>query len=97
MKCSRLKIAACSFFANVSCLMCQYKDGKVIEQKLNKNCLNVLSIHFGKVRLKVFCLAQKKRLKKDNNLDISPGLIQVNFNISAPILGTSNLGAQIQS
>ena len=53
-----------------------HRDDKLIEQKLNSNFLNIcnwfvdnyLRLYFGKIGLKVHCLAQKRLKKQVTNL-----------------------------
>ena len=68
------QVLDCNLFlyADDSCLMCQNRDVKATEQKLNKIFLNVcnrfannkLSIYFGKDKTKSILSDTKKRLKK---------------------------------
>ena len=70
-------------YADDSCLVYQHRDAKAIETKLNNNFSSVcnwfvdnkLSIHFGEDKTKCILFGTKKRLKKDNNLNIRYGTV----------------------
>ena len=72
-------------YADDSCLVYQHRDAKAIETKLNNNFSSVcnwfvdnkLSIHFGEDKTKCILFGTKKRLKKDNNLNIRYGAVHI--------------------
>ena len=72
-------------YADGSCLIYQHRDAKAIETKLNNNFSSVcnwfvdnkLSIHFGEDKTKCILFGTKKRLKKDNNLNIRYGTVHI--------------------
>ena len=72
-------------YADDSCLVYQHRDVKAIDTKLNKNFSSVcdwfvdnkLSIHFGEDKTKCILFGTKKRLKQDDNLDISYGTVHI--------------------
>ena len=72
-------------FTDGSCLVYQHRDVKAIETKLNNNFSSVcnwffdnkLNIHFGEDKTKCILFGTKKRLKKDNNLNIRYGAVHI--------------------
>ena len=72
-------------YAVDSCLVYQHRDAKAIETKLNKNFSSVcdwfvdnkLSIHFGQDKTKCILFGTKKRLKKDNYLNIRYSTVHI--------------------
>ena len=72
-------------YADDSCLVYQHRDAKAIETKLNKKFSSVcdwfvdnkLSIHFGQDKTKCILFGTKKRLKKDNYLNIRYSTVHI--------------------
>ena len=72
-------------YADDSCLVYQHKDAKAIDTKLNKIFSSVcdwfvgnkLSIKFWENKTKCILFGTKKRLKQDNNLDVSYGTVHI--------------------
>ena len=73
-------------YTDDSCVVYQHRDAKAIETKLNKIFSSVcdwfvdskLSIHFGECKTtKCILFGTKKRLKKDNSLNIRYGTVHI--------------------
>ena len=72
-------------YADDSCLVYQHRDAKAIETNLNNSFSTVcnwfvdnkLSIHFGEGKTECILFGTKKRLKKDNNINIRYGTVHI--------------------